>query len=263
MARCNMTVAANTGASRTGAVTIAGQTYTVTQGAAATPCSYDLGADEQTVTALGGPATVTSPRRWVQLDGGKPGALDYRRDQRDRQRQRHGRLDHRAQHRRRTRRDRAGRRSHAHDHAGAAPLACSYALSATDQSSPAAGETVNVGVTAASGCGWTAASQAPWITVASGAAGSGNGSVQLTIAPNAGAQRVGTVTIAGHTFTVTQAAGRMQLQPQPDDPGRARCLAATFSVEITTQAVVHVDRGERTIRGCRSPEPPPASETGR
>jgi hypothetical protein len=49
-------------------------------------------------------------------------------------------------------------------------------------------------------------SQASWIAIASGAAGNGSGRVELTFAANAGDARAGTVVIAGHTFTATQAA---------------------------------------------------------
>jgi hypothetical protein len=63
-----------------------------------------------------------------------------------------------------------------------------------------------LGVTAASGCSWTAASAAAWITVTSGATGSGAGSTGYTVAPNPSATpRTGTVTIAGIVVTVTQA----------------------------------------------------------
>lgn len=70
---------------------------------------------------------------------------------------------------------------------------------------PGAADVV-VTVTAQPGCTWTAASAAPWITIADGGSGVGNGSVRLTIASNGtGAPRTGTATIAGETFTVTQA----------------------------------------------------------
>jgi YD repeat-containing protein len=61
-------------------------------------------------------------------------------------------------------------------------------------------------VTAGAGCAWTAVSNAGWITVTSGASGTGNGTVGYSVAANGGSdQRQGTVTIAGQTFTVTQA----------------------------------------------------------
>jgi hypothetical protein len=48
-------------------------------------------------------------------------------------------------------------------------------------------------------------SNAPWITVTSGASGSGNGKVKFHVAENKGNfERIGTLTIAGKTFTVTQ-----------------------------------------------------------
>jgi hypothetical protein len=49
-------------------------------------------------------------------------------------------------------------------------------------------------------------SNAVWITVTNGANGSGVGTVQFIVDPNAtGAARAGTVTIAGQVFTVNQA----------------------------------------------------------
>ena len=49
-------------------------------------------------------------------------------------------------------------------------------------------------------------SNARWITVTAGATGSGNGTVNYSIAANAGTtSRTGTMTIGGQTFTVTQA----------------------------------------------------------
>jgi hypothetical protein len=63
-----------------------------------------------------------------------------------------------------------------------------------------------VAVTTQATCAWTAVSNATWITVTSGAAGTGNGTVGFSAAANTGAARTGTLTIAGQTFTVTQSA---------------------------------------------------------
>ena len=68
-----------------------------------------------------------------------------------------------------------------------------------------AGAGTAVAVTAAAGCAWTATSNANWLTITNGASGSGNGTVNFTVAANTGAMRTGTLTIAGQTFTVTQA----------------------------------------------------------
>ena len=65
---------------------------------------------------------------------------------------------------------------------------------------------MSASVTAASGCAWTARSSVAWVTVIAGASGTGNGSVAFSVAANPGGVRTGTVTVAGQTFTVTQAA---------------------------------------------------------
>ncbi len=83
---------------------------------------------------------------------------------------------------------------------------CSYAITPTNASAPASGATGSVAVAAPGGCTWTANSNAAWLTVSSGASGNGNGTVAYTAGANTGAQRTGTITIAGQTFTVTQAA---------------------------------------------------------
>ena len=83
---------------------------------------------------------------------------------------------------------------------------CSYTLGATSASPAASGGAATVTVTAGTGCTWTAASNATWITISSGASGTGNGTVSYTVTANTGAARSGTLTIAGATFTVSQAA---------------------------------------------------------
>jgi Galactose oxidase-like, Early set domain/Viral BACON domain len=85
--------------------------------------------------------------------------------------------------------------------------ACSYSISPTGQSFPSGGGTGSVAVTAGAGCSWAATSNATWITISSGGSGSGNGTVGYSVAANtATSSRTGTTTIAGQTFTVTQAA---------------------------------------------------------
>jgi len=84
---------------------------------------------------------------------------------------------------------------------------CSYFINSVERTAPASGETLTINVTARAGCAWTAASQSGFISVTSGASGSGNGSVVLAVSANgSGVSRTGTVTIAGETFTVRQVA---------------------------------------------------------
>ncbi len=109
-------VAANTGAARTGTVSVGGQTFTVTQGSG---CTFNIKPDRLNVNENG----VTARR-------------------------------------------------------------------------------IDVSTTA--GCTWTAVSHASWITVVSGASGTGPGVVEVTVARNTGDERTGTVTIAGRTLRVDQ-----------------------------------------------------------
>jgi len=88
----------------------------------------------------------------------------------------------------------------------AAGNGCSHALSPTGSSYGLAGGPGTLNVTAApSGCAWTAASNVGWIIITSGGSGSGNGAVSFSVAPNPGGPRTGTLSVAGRTFTVTQA----------------------------------------------------------
>jgi len=82
---------------------------------------------------------------------------------------------------------------------------CSYALNPEIQTFNVNGGSDYVGITTTGGCGWTATSNAAWIVVTSGSAGSGSGTVQYTLYANgSGARRTGTMTVAGQTFTVIQ-----------------------------------------------------------
>ncbi len=83
---------------------------------------------------------------------------------------------------------------------------CSWGIDPTSASAAAGGGGGSVSVTASAGCGWTAVSNNGWITVDSGSeSGSGNGTVNYTVAANTGPARGGTITIAGQTFSLAQA----------------------------------------------------------
>ena len=84
---------------------------------------------------------------------------------------------------------------------------CAYSISPTSLTIGASGGAGNtIAVTAQAGCAYTAVSNNSFINVTSGASGSGNGTVIFTVAANSGAVRTGTITVAGRTFTVNQAA---------------------------------------------------------
>ena len=82
---------------------------------------------------------------------------------------------------------------------------CTFAISPEAQSFNANGGSGQVTVSAADACVWTAAANDTWLKVSSGASGRANGTVHFDVAANTVAtSRTGTLTIAGHTFTVTE-----------------------------------------------------------
>lgn len=83
--------------------------------------------------------------------------------------------------------------------------ACSFGLAPGSASFGSAGGSGNITVTAVPGCSWTAVSDAPWLTVTSGAAGNGNGTIGYTVSGYPGyASRTATIRTNGVKFQVTQ-----------------------------------------------------------
>lgn len=82
---------------------------------------------------------------------------------------------------------------------------CQFALSPNAGVAPAAGGSVAFTVITDPGCLWNAVSNLGWAAVTTGATGSGTGTVTLTVQPNSGPPRSGTVTAAGLTFNLSQA----------------------------------------------------------
>jgi len=98
---------------------------------------------------------------------------------------------------------------------------CSYTLSTTSVSAAARGGTQAVTVTTTAGCAWTATTNASFITITSGASGTDSGTVSFAVAASSlGTIRTGTLTIAGQTVTVTQAGIPLFVGFRLIDPGR-------------------------------------------
>ena len=90
--------------------------------------------------------------------------------------------------------------------AGTVEAQCTATVTPTTVSVPSNGSTSALSVISGTNCLWTATSSVDWITVTF-ATGSGLGQVQYTVAPNTtAAARTGTLAVAGHTVTFTQAA---------------------------------------------------------
>jgi len=83
---------------------------------------------------------------------------------------------------------------------------CDFLLSSPSVSVGSGANTGRIDVEGTSGCPWTANSNASWITVSSGGSGTGNGTVNYSIAANPNSQsRTGSLTIAGQPLPITQA----------------------------------------------------------
>lgn len=202
----NFTIAANNSATaRVGTLTIAGQTYTVNQDGVV--CTYQLSATSTNVTAAQTNRSVTVTRSstvctwtavsndaWITItsaSGVSPVTFTIAAN--NSLQARTGTLTI------------AGLTYTVNQ----AAVTCSYSLSATSTSVTAAAITKSVNVNASNAvCPWTAVSNVPWITVpAASASGAGSATISFNIAANDSlTQRIGTLTIAGKTYTVTQAA---------------------------------------------------------
>src|SRR6266850_2391775 len=104
-------------------------------------------------------------------------------------------------------------------------------LFTTDQSGQTIGAAGSAGTpigVSTSGCRWTATSNAPWITVMAGATGFGNGVVAFSVEANTGAERIGTLTIAGRTATISQTAADA---PPPPPPSPSACPSTISPAE--------------------------------
>ncbi len=113
---------------------------------------------------------------------------------------------------------------------------CTYTVSPTNLPLlSASGGSASVSVTTSSGCSWTA-SEAPWLTITSGAGGTGSGTVNYAAAANTNVtSRLATLTVAGQSVTVTQDAGPCTFRVSPTSVsvaaagGNARISVATAS----------------------------------
>src|SRR6218665_926583 len=130
---------------------------------------------------------------------------------------------------------------------------CTYALSATSnrvEADAGASVTVTVTPTGTSCTAWTGtvASTARWITITSGERGTGIGTVTYSYRANmSAAERRGTLTIAGQTYTVTQAGRPLAADSyeggaaRNNTPATAHLFAADFSPRLQPNAVASID----------------------
>ncbi|MGD1020632.1 MAG: transglutaminase domain-containing protein [Verrucomicrobiia bacterium] len=111
---------------------------------------------------------------------------------------------------------------------------CIYTLSATSVTLPAKGGSKNVGVKVkGTDCAsWTASTTNSWITITT-SSGTGAGKVFYSVPGNTNKTTLsGTMTIAGETFTVNQAAGGCTFKLSPKD-GKLKSTSGSATVSVT------------------------------
>jgi hypothetical protein len=92
-------------------------------------------------------------------------------------------------------------------------LRCSYAVIPRGLPMSSAGGAMTLKLTATNGCAWSAASNSTFVSILSGASGTGSGSVSLQVAANQGPPRRATLTIADQTIVLDQQ-GERYLPPR-------------------------------------------------
>lgn len=92
---------------------------------------------------------------------------------------------------------------------------CTFRFARNSDGIGAEGGTISVRLETIEGCGWTAVSDAVWLSVSRGGAGTASGTIEIAVSVNAGASRTGSVRVGTELFSVTQAAGAQAPPPSP------------------------------------------------
>jgi hypothetical protein len=115
---------------------------------------------------------------------------------------------------------------------------CEYVVSPDRTSFTKDAATATATVTAAAGCAWSASSDVPWVTVTSGAQGTGNGAVLYSVARNTDTpDRHGNLLVAGRTIELTQAGdtGGCQYSVAPIEFNVCMAVPYELTTTMTTQ----------------------------
>lgn len=223
-------LANNTNQQRTGALTVAGQVFTVTQSAGT--CQYQLAPSSASVASSGGSGsfevtsacswTASTTASWITLTGGSGagnGTVGWTAAANTSGSSRTGTIM-------------VGGSTFTLTQAGA----CVVTLSASVVQVAASGGTGSVNVTANSNCAWTAAATVPWITLTGTTSDTGNGAVSFSVAANADSSlRVGAIVIGGATLTIQQQASTCTVLLNPPRLDRFPQVGGTgtFTVNAT------------------------------
>ena len=204
---------------RTGTVMIAGQLATITEAGATGACTYALAPLSQTIPAAGGPGSFTlttgascgwsasASATWITITAGGSGpgsaTVSFAVAANPTSSPRTGTITIKGQ-------------PFTVSQAGASS-SCIYGVTAATRTAwGSLGGTGLISVATSTACAWTATSSATsWLTITSGATGSGTGTVGYSVAQNTGPDRTATITIAGQIVTITQAGAACTLSVSP------------------------------------------------
>jgi hypothetical protein len=200
-------VRANTGtSSRTGTLTVAGKTVSITQGG---PCTYTVSPTSPTIPASGGTntigvttredcawtASVPATATWITMTNGQSGTgngtVTYSVAQNSSTSSRTATMTV------------AGRSVTVKQALNSS--SCTYAVDYTSRTLTWCGGERSIQVTTQGECPWTASKDASWITLG-GTDRSGTGSLSYLLVRNTGGSRQGTITVAGTPVTIIQSA---------------------------------------------------------
>ena len=146
------------------------------------------------------------------------------------------------------------------------PVPCAFQLASNSVSVAAEGGPGSVRVRTTSGCSWTASSSVGWVSVAT-PSGSGETDARFTVAENfSSATRSATLTIAGQTFRINQAAAQeIEFQGRMSSV-TGSCPNKQFRLDnrtVTTSSATEYQHGkcsdvkngeDATVTGFRQPD---------
>ena len=196
-------VAATTGPARSGTLTIAGRTFTVSQSSG---CTFGISPASQNVPYFGGPGSVAvntsagcawaaaSSIPWVRITAGQTGTgagtVAFTVDETPSSLPRSGSVNIAGQ-------------TFAIGQDGAP---CAFVLSPPSAAVGAIGGSGTFEVNTKDACTWSATSTDAWLRVTAGGSGSSDGTVSFSADLNPGPARTGTIVVGGRPFIVSQAA---------------------------------------------------------
>lgn len=111
---------------------------------------------------------------------------------------------------------------------------CTYSLGPGSSTNvPAALTDGSISMTTQSGCGWTAGSNAGWLTITGGASGTDSGTIFFSAALNTGTARSGVISAGGQNYTVNQGAGTCTYSLSPGNSNSIVAAGGTGTISVT------------------------------